>query len=765
MFRDSQNFNIDIIKNPLKLSKKLPVCKNLVFRAVIYGLIFSGVFTAVLFYMQSRGISVSDLVYVLFVIILPLFIGLLLSFLISHSIKDDIEDVFSIIDEITSIKNISEIKNSIVSRKYYNQEVSDLHYGVEKLLSKIQEMTVDKNIFEFEINLLEKFIITSDLVLNWKNSVFYILREFNKAINVYNIFTVFVNESVLEINVFWNDPPSEEAKESFNILIKKRIIEDDEKFKEYAQNLEQIVITHEASVCDAGIAGSEYGSARIIDIGDCCPLDNLCGGLSLQTKKIMLNAPEVNGIVGIGIQSGGQNSAKMLVINAILTSLINVIGSAKAIYKYTQDLEFYATRDGLTELYNQRVFREFLSNAVHRAKRNNGIFAFVLIDLDNFKSVNDNYGHKMGDKILQGVAEILSENKRGEDVLARYGGDEFVMILQDASEEDAYRIMERIRQKILSFGLIDTFSGDNVQITASIGISVFPKSASNEDDLFILADNMMYKAKMSGKNAVHIFLEDDFKLVLKEINEKKNIIMNAIQNDLILPYFQPIKSLNDNEEAQSNLCFSELLMRINIDGNIITAGEFIETAENMGVAYKMDLLLIEKAFKKISDENYGGSIFINISPKSVIISDYVNSVKGCALKYGVNPQNIVLEITERDTVKNISLLEKFVSNLKFEGFRFAIDDFGSGYNSFLYLKYLPVDFIKIDGEFSRGIVKGGIMDRAVIMSLVTIARELKIKTIAEYVESAENMEAVKGLGVDYAQGFYVGRPSGDLPKY
>ncbi len=107
---------------------------------------------------------------------------------------------------------------------------------------------------------------------------------------------------------------------------------------------------------------------------------------------------------------------------------------------------------------------------------------------------------------------------------------------------------------------------------------------------------MLYKAKMSGKNAVHIFLENDFKLVLKEINEKKNIIMNAIQNDLILPYFQPIKGLNDNEEAQSNLCFSELLMRINIDGNIITAGEFIETAENIGVAYKMDLLPYRKSF-------------------------------------------------------------------------------------------------------------------------------------------------------------------------
>ncbi len=758
---------MQLIKSKLKLLDKLPSCKYLIFRAVTYGLIFSGIFSAILFYMNSRGIKVNNYIYALFILIIPFFTGLLLSILISRSIKDDIEDVFSIIDEITSINNIKEIKNNIISKKYYNQEVSDLHYGVEKLLSKIQEMTVDKNIFEFEINLLEKFIITSDLVLNWKSSVFYILREFNKAINVYNIFTVFVNESVLEINVFWNDPPSEEAKETFNMLIKKRIIENDAEFKEYAQNLEQIVITHEASVCEWGITASEGGSVKIIDTGDFGLSYNLNdggdgrGGLSLQTKKIMLNAPEVNGIVGIGIQSGGRDSAKKLVINAVLTSLINIIGSAKAIYKYTKDLEFYATRDGLTKLYNQRVFREFLSNAVHKAKRNNGIFTFVLIDLDNFKSINDNYGHKMGDKILQGVAEILSQNKRGEDILARYGGDEYVMIIQDANEEETYKIMERIRQKINSFTLSDSAAGDKVHITASIGIAGFPNAASNEDDLFVLGDNMMYQAKMSGKNAVHIFQENDFKQILQKINEKKNIVINANQNNLIIPYFQPIVPLNE-KLAQDGICFNELLMRISIDGKIITAGEFIEIAENIGVAYNMDLMLIEKAFKKMSDEKYGGTIFINISPKSVIISDYVNLIKSYALKYGINPQNVVFEITERDTVKNISLLEKFVLNLRFEGFKFAIDDFGSGYNSFMYLKYLPVDFIKIDGEFSRGLVKGGKMDRAVVMSLVTIAKELNIKTIAEYVETEEIMNAIKELGVDFAQGFYTGRPSGTL---
>ena len=759
---------MQIIKNKLKLLEKLSDCKYLIFRAATYGLIFSGIFSAVLFYMNSKGIKVNNYIYALFILIIPFFTGLLLSFLISRSIKDDIEDVFSIIDEITSINNINEIKNDIISKKYYNQEVSDLHYGVEKLLSKIQEMTVDKNIFEFEINLLEKFIITSDLVLNWKNSVFYILREFNKVANIYNIFTVFVNESVLEINVFWKDQPSEEAKEYFNALIKKRIIENEEKFKEYAQNIEQVIIIHESSVCNLDNSVSEAGSGKIIDNDDLDRFHSFddsgyrYNGISLQTKKIMLNAPEVNGIIGMGIQFSEQNSAKPLVVNAILTSLTNIIGSAKAIYKYTKDLEFYATRDGLTKLYNQRVFREFLSNAVHRAKRNNCIFTLVLIDLDNFKFVNDNYGHKMGDGILQGVAEILSKNKRGEDILARYGGDEFVMIIQDADEEETYKIMERIRQKINSFTLSDSATGNKVYITASIGIASFPNEASsNEDDLFTLTDNIMYEAKKSGKNAVHIFQENNFKQVLQKINKKKDIIMNAIQKNLIIPYFQPIIPVNE-KETQDYICFNELLMRINIDGKIITAGEFIETAENIGVAYNMDLMLIEKAFKKMSDEKYCGTIFINISPKSVIISNYVNLIKNYALKFGINPQNIVFEITERDTVKNISILEKFVLNLRFEGFKFAIDDFGSGYSSFLYLKYLPVDFIKIDGEFSRGLVKGGKMDRAVVMSLVTIAKELNIKTIAEYIESEEIMDAIKEFGVDFAQGFYVGRPSETL---
>lgn len=739
----------------LQLFQKRFALKNILMRAVVYGVIFSVIFAAVLFYMGAIGIPISDGVYVTGVLVVPFVIGLFLSGHISHSIKDDIGDIFTAIENITSINNVNDFGNDLMLKKFYNQELSDLHFGIEKLLSKIQEMTVDKNIFEFEISLLEKFIITSDMVLNWKNSIFYILKEFNKIVKIYNIFTVFVQNSILEVNVFWQEMPSEETKELFDRLIKESIIGNDNDFKNYSANIEGLVIIHEASVCDTDISGVSGKDT----ISKLC--EKKAGeAISLQSKKIMLNAPQINGIVGVGVQSEDWGASKMLVVNGILTSLINVIGSTKAIYKYTKDLEFYATRDGLTKLYNQRVFHEFLSNAVHRARRNNGIFAFVVIDLDNFKLINDTYGHKTGDKILQGVAGILSENKRGEDVLARYGGDEFVMILQDATEEEAYGIMERIRKKILSFSAEDSFSNKKIHITASIGISMFPESASNEEDLFMLADNMMYKAKSSGKNAIHVFNENDLIGALKEINDKKNIIMNALRNDLVIPYFQPIIALNQGS-MKNGECFNELLMRINVDGKIITAGEFIDTAEEMGVAYKLDLLLIEKAFKKIRDENYNGFIFINISPKSVVISDYVNSVKALALKYGINPPAIVFEITERETVKNINMLEKFVSNLKFEGFQFAIDDFGSGYNSFLYVKYLPVDFIKIDGEFSRGVI-GDKMDRAVIMSLVTIAKELNIKTIAEYVESVEIMEAVKELGVDFAQGFYLGRPSGNL---
>jgi EAL domain-containing protein (putative c-di-GMP-specific phosphodiesterase class I) len=242
------------------------------------------------------------------------------------------------------------------------------------------------------------------------------------------------------------------------------------------------------------------------------------------------------------------------------------------------------------------------------------------------------------------------------------------------------------------------------------------------------------------------------------------MVLNALEQDIILPYFQPITDLNTG-----GVIAHELLMRIRLETikgglpNIISAGEFIEIAENIGVAHKLDLMLLEKAFQKIKDEGYKSDMFINLSPKSLIVTDYVKTVKHLSLKYNIDTSKIVFELTERETVKNITLLEKFVVNLKYEGFRFAVDDFGSGFSSFLYIKRFPIDFLKIDGEFIRGIFEDK-MDRAVVVSSISIAKEMGIKTIAEFIESEEVLAELKKLNVDYAQGFFIGMPSEHFSK-
>ena len=172
----------------------------------------------------------------------------------------------------------------------------------------------------------------------------------------------------------------------------------------------------------------------------------------------------------------------------------------------------------------------------------------------------------------------------------------------------------------------------------------------------------------------------------------------------------------------------------------------------------MDLMVIEKAFKKIQETQYEGILFINLSPKSLIMGDFINKINGFVYKYGIQKDKIVFEITERETVKNFSLLEKFVYTLKLEGYKFAIDDFGSGFSSFHYIKKFPIDYVKIDGDFIVNINKDE-KDRAFVNSIVTLAKELKIQTVAEFVENEEIVQVLNALEIDYYQGFHIGKPA------
>ncbi len=626
-------------------------------------------------------------------------------------------------------------------KDFHHLDISKVDFGFEEfnqtfdnvalLVEKIKGVAVDKGVLEFEIKLLEKFIITSNVVRDWRQFIKTLLLDINQIIDAYALVTIFrVEEEAYECEVFWRNPPSGETTRLFEKILRKQLHD-----HPFFHGSALVQIAHNIA--------EEDGALPELSIED----------IELQTKTLLLETPRIGGIVGIGVQSMmAQDNVRHIVIGSILTTLLNLVGSVKAIYKYTKDLEHYATRDPLTDLYNQRMFWELLGYEVGRSKRHKQQFAVLMLDLDNFKTINDRFGHHVGDAFLQAFAKLLHTAVRDGDLLARYGGDEFCIILPEAADTQAHMVAQRITDMLDDFSM-ETPDGHKLKATTSIGIAISPNHGDNPKDLFLVADNMMYKAKKSGKNAIAIPSEDEMAEVFRQAGEKSIMIQNALDQGNIVPYFQPICSA-----ASGDIVIHELLMRIQLGDEVVAANDFIEQAESMGIAHKMDYQLIEKAFIQIREQDYDGMLFINLSPKALIVGEFVARVSHLAQQFDIKPSRIVFEITERETVSNLSLLEKFVLDVKLQGFSFAIDDFGSGYSSFQYIKRFPVDYIKIEGEFIRNMLHDEVY-LAFIKSIVTLAKELKIKTIAEFVEDADILAAVSALGIDYAQGYHISRPS------
>ena len=421
-----------------------------------------------------------------------------------------------------------------------------------------------------------------------------------------------------------------------------------------------------------------------------------------------------------------------------------------------REAELSSIRDSLTSLYNQTSFWDLLEYETERSKRQNYRFSLLLIDIDNFKAINDTFGHEVGDEFLVQFSHLLKAAIRRGDIAARYGGDKFTAILPVCDESQAYIVANRLIDSLREFS--HTLPGGaRVRETASIGVAVFPDHAKNARDLFLIADGMMAQAKNTGKDRLSFPGENVSITSLRSAGEKSILVMEAIREKRIVPYFQPIMSVQEG-----TVLAYEVLTRIVTSGRIIPAAEFIEAAEGMGAIGKIDYLLIEQAFDKMKQGGYSGKLFLNLSPKALVLNEFMPTVRSMLKNYGLQPSQMVFEITERDTVKNLHVIEKFVRELLDEGFRFAIDDFGAGYSSFLYIKMFQVDYVKVDGEFIRNMVGDAVTEKAIVKNIATLATTLGIKSIAEYVETEEIMGEVRSAGIDYAQGYYIQRPSPDL---
>jgi diguanylate cyclase (GGDEF)-like protein len=684
----------------------------------------------------AYGEMLKDVWFKHFIFSLLLFpLILLVIYVISKKLLDKIDtSIDSFRAQIHNINSVKDFKQfDVATVKGSFREFDAIIKELATLTAKLKDIAVDKDILEFEVKLLDKLIITSDIVQDWKAYIKELLKEINTIMPVYSLVTIFqTEEEFCEIEIFWLGNPSETCRRHMEELAAKMI--------ESHPHMDAMDFQIHHNICDENYC---LVSLQIEDIDH-------------ESKSLLLDTPKIGGIVGLGIQSQlSKDTIYAIVIDSILTTLLNLVGSIKAIHKYTQNLEYYATRDPLTGLFNQRVFRDLIEYEIKRAHRHQYHFGLLVIDCDNFKMINDKYGHAFGDTFLQEFGALLESCKREEDILSRYGGDEFTVILPESSQEESYTLAQRILEQVNDFTTTAP-DGSSIGITVSIGLASYPEHAQESHELFNVADAMMYRAKNEGKNATRLPNEFDLEEIHRESRDKAHMVLEAIRNKRIIPYFQPIMRLSDR-----SIGICELLMRIEVDGEVYNAHHFIETAEALGVIHQMDYIVIEAAFEQIRSTGYDGLLFINLSPKALIINEFIGKVNALVHAYGIDKSKIVFEITERETVKSFSLLEKFVLNLKLEGYRFAIDDFGSGFSSFHYIKKFPIDYIKIDGDFILNLDTDR-KDLAFVKSIVSLAKELEVKTVAEFVENEAILEFLEAIEIDYAQGYHIGKPTPQL---
>lgn len=468
-------------------------------------------------------------------------------------------------------------------------------------------------------------------------------------------------------------------------------------------------------------------------------------------------------VIAIGLLTVADDGSKAHRMVAVFLFVLSFFPSViafivlKNLNAFARQAEQFATRDPLTYLYNQKTFWDSLGYEIERARRHKYSFSIMLVDLDDFKNVNDVHGHETGDSYLCEFSTLLKAAIRKGDIAARYSGDNFAAVLPVCDEAQAYIVAKRLNESIREY----EFHLPNdalASITLSIGLAVYPDHAQDATSLFQVADSMLHQAKVSGKDRIGVPSDNLNVDVLKSAGQKSIFIMDAIRQKRIVPYFQPIV------DAQSKSVMAyEVLTRIVLPDRIVAAAEFIEEAEGMGAIGKIDYLLIEQALAAVKRHEYKGKLFFNLSPKALLMNEFMPTMRGFMDQYGVEPQQLVFEITERDTVKKMSQVEKIIHGLKEDGFQLAIDDFGAGYSSFQYIKTFKVDYLKVDGEFITSMNgENSKMERAIVSNIAALADELGIKTIAESVESESILDHVRSAGIDFAQGYFIRHPLPDL---
>jgi diguanylate cyclase (GGDEF)-like protein/PAS domain S-box-containing protein len=430
--------------------------------------------------------------------------------------------------------------------------------------------------------------------------------------------------------------------------------------------------------------------------------------------------------------------------------------------RFEQDLQQLADHDALTGLLNRRRFEEELARSVAYAARYGGDLAALVLDIDNFKHVNDTLGHKAGDELIQSVAGLLRRRQRSTDVLARLGGDEFALLLPQIDAADAARAADSVRQALHDHAVI--VGGRRVSVTVSIGVALLGQTEDGEDapaasgdQLMVEADLAMYEAKTDGGDRVSVFTGTGARHArLRARHTWADRIVHAVEHDGLVLHAQPILDLATGTVSQH-----ELLVRMRGDeGALIAPAAFLPSAERHDLVQSIDRWVARAAIDLIAEHAERGRdlrLEVNLSGRSIGDRELTHLIEEEVTRTQIDPASLIFEVTETAAIANMDAAREFADTLAQLGCRFALDDFGTGFGSFYYLKYLPVTYLKIDGEFIEGLADSE-TDQLMVQAIVAIAQGLGKSTIAEFVGDAATQQLLCGYGVDYAQGYHVGRP-------
>jgi diguanylate cyclase (GGDEF)-like protein/PAS domain S-box-containing protein len=422
-------------------------------------------------------------------------------------------------------------------------------------------------------------------------------------------------------------------------------------------------------------------------------------------------------------------------------------------------LQHMADHDPLTGLLNRRSFQRELDGHIGRVTRYGAAGAVLMVDLDHFKYVNDTHSHGAGDELIVHIAQALRSRLRDSDVLARLGGDEFAVLLPAGDADETQTVADALLQVVRDTPMPSAPGRGDGRVTASIGIARFDDGASlSSEELMVNADLAMYDAKEDGRDrSVRYRTAQHARPRIESRMKWAEQIQDAITHDSFVLFAQPIVPFAGTGPAQY-----ELLLRMPDDhGDLIPPGSFLYIAERLGLIADIDRWVTKRAIEMLAEQRALGHdlrLEVNLSGRTIGDEQLFELIKRRLDETGVPPDRLIFEVTETAAVAHIARAASFAERLTDLGCKFALDDFGAGFGSFYYLKHLPFDYLKIDGEFVRHCASNDI-DRTLISAVVGIARGMGTRTIAEFVGDEESVEVLTRLGVDYGQGFHLGRPA------